>query len=88
MAIDFAPLVANYGYPAALVGAVFEGETVLVLAGLFAHRGVLHLPLLIALARLAARSATSFISRLAASADRPFSKNFRSSRRRQSACMS
>src|SRR4030095_17218562 len=52
MAIDFAPLVAEYGYPAALVGALFEGETILVLAGLFAHRGVLHLPLLIALGAL------------------------------------
>ena len=49
MAFDFAPLVATYGYPAALVGAVFEGETVLVLAGLFAHRGVLDLPLVITL---------------------------------------
>ena len=49
MNIDFASLAAQYGYPATLFGAVFEGETVLVLAGLFAHRGVLHLPLLIAL---------------------------------------
>jgi len=49
MNIDFASLAAQYGYPATLFGSVFEGETVLVLAGLFAHRGVLHLPLLIAL---------------------------------------
>jgi membrane protein DedA with SNARE-associated domain len=49
VAIDFAPWIAAYGYPAALLGAVFEGETVLVLAGLFAHRGILDLPLLIAL---------------------------------------
>jgi membrane protein DedA with SNARE-associated domain len=49
LAIEFAPLVSEYGYPAALIGALFEGETVLVLAGLFAHRGVLHLPLLIVL---------------------------------------
>ncbi len=49
MAIEIAPLIASYGYPAALVGAVFEGETVLVVAGLFAHRGILDLPLLIAL---------------------------------------
>jgi membrane protein DedA with SNARE-associated domain len=49
MAIEFAPLVAEYGYPAALVGALFEGETILVLAGLFAHRGVLDFPLLVAL---------------------------------------
>ena len=52
MAMEFAPLVAQYGYPAALVGALFEGETVLVLAGLFAHRGILDLPLLIALGAL------------------------------------
>jgi membrane protein DedA with SNARE-associated domain len=49
MTIDFASLAAQYGYPVTLLGALFEGETVLVLAGLFAHRGVLHLPLLIAL---------------------------------------
>jgi membrane protein DedA with SNARE-associated domain len=52
MAIDLSPLVATYGYPAALAGAVFEGETVLVLAGLFAHRGVLDLPLVILLGAL------------------------------------
>jgi membrane protein DedA with SNARE-associated domain len=52
MAIEFAPLVTEYGYPATLVGAVFEGETVLILAGLLAHRGMLHLPLLIALGAL------------------------------------
>jgi membrane protein DedA with SNARE-associated domain len=53
MAIELAPWVASYGYPAALVGALFEGETVLVLAGLFAHRGVLNLPLLVALGAIA-----------------------------------
>ncbi len=49
MTFEFAPLVATYGYPAALVGALFEGETVLVIAGLFAHRGILAFPLLVAL---------------------------------------
>jgi membrane protein DedA with SNARE-associated domain len=49
MALDFAPLVAQYGYPATLIGALFEGETVLVLAGLFAHRGLLDLAWIIAL---------------------------------------
>ncbi len=52
MAIEFAPLVAQYGYPATLVGALFEGETVLVLAGLFAHRGILEYPLLVVLGAL------------------------------------
>jgi membrane protein DedA with SNARE-associated domain len=49
MTIDLAPWIATYGYPATLVGALFEGETVLVLSGLFAHRGVLDLRWLIAL---------------------------------------
>jgi len=49
---DFTPWVAAYGYPATLTGALFEGETVLVLAGLFAHRGVLDLPWVIALGAL------------------------------------
>jgi membrane protein DedA with SNARE-associated domain len=52
MAVEFAAWVSAYGYPVVLVGAVFEGETVLVLAGLFAHRGLLDLPLLIALGAL------------------------------------
>ena len=52
MTIDFTPFVAAYGYPATLAGALFEGETVLVLAGLFAHRGVLDLPWVIALGAL------------------------------------
>ena len=49
MTFDFTPWVAAYGYPATLAGALFEGETVLALAGLFAHRGLLDLPWLIAL---------------------------------------
>jgi membrane protein DedA with SNARE-associated domain len=35
-------LLAHYGYWAILVGTFFEGETVLVLGGLAAHRGYLH----------------------------------------------
>ena len=52
MTIDLSPWVAAYGYPATLAGALFEGETVLVLAGLFAHRGVLDLLWVIALGAL------------------------------------
>jgi membrane protein DedA with SNARE-associated domain len=37
-------LVARWGYAAILVGTFFEGETVLVLGGALAHRGVLSLP--------------------------------------------
>jgi membrane protein DedA with SNARE-associated domain len=37
-------LVARWGYAAILVGTFFEGETVLVLGGALAHRGILSLP--------------------------------------------
>jgi membrane protein DedA with SNARE-associated domain len=50
--MDFARLVADHGYAVTFFGALFEGETVLTLAGLAAHRGYLHLSLLIVLATL------------------------------------
>ena len=37
-------LVSHYGYVAILVGTLLEGETILVLGGLAAHRGLLSLP--------------------------------------------
>jgi len=40
----FQYLVTHYGYAAILVGTFAEGETVLVLGGLAAHRGYLELP--------------------------------------------
>jgi membrane protein DedA with SNARE-associated domain len=49
MAIEFAPLVVKYGYAAVVGGSLLEGETVLVLAGLAAHRGYLDLSPLILL---------------------------------------
>lgn len=36
-------LISNYGYAAIAVGTFFEGETILVLGGLAAHRGYLEL---------------------------------------------
>ena len=48
--MDLAPLISGHGYLVTFVGALIEGETVLALAGFAAHRGYLHLPLLIALA--------------------------------------
>lgn len=36
-------LVTTYGYPAVFLGAVFEGETTMILSGLFAHQGLLSL---------------------------------------------
>jgi membrane protein DedA with SNARE-associated domain len=43
-------LVSRYGYLAILVGTFLEGETILVLGGLAAHRGLLWLPGVIACA--------------------------------------
>jgi membrane protein DedA with SNARE-associated domain len=37
-------LIAQYGYLAIFVGTLLEGETILVLGGLAAHRGLLSLP--------------------------------------------
>ena len=50
--MDFAKLVADHGYLVTFLGALLEGETVLTLAGLAAHQGYLHFPLLIPLAAL------------------------------------
>jgi membrane protein DedA with SNARE-associated domain len=50
--MDFAKLIADHGYLVTFLGALLEGETVLTLAGLAAHQGYLHFPLLIPLAAL------------------------------------
>ncbi|MCJ7766337.1 MAG: DedA family protein [Thiovulaceae bacterium] len=43
-------LIRNYGYIAVLAGTFFEGETILLIAGFFAHLGYLELPYVIAAA--------------------------------------
>jgi membrane protein DedA with SNARE-associated domain len=47
MTVDLAQLIPAHGYWVAFAGAVLEGETILALAGLAAHRGYLALPTLI-----------------------------------------
>lgn len=47
MTVDLAQLIPAHGYWVAFGGAVLEGETILALAGLAAHRGYLALPTLI-----------------------------------------
>jgi membrane protein DedA with SNARE-associated domain len=37
--VAFAELIDTYGYPLILLGAIVEGETVLIVAGYLAHRG-------------------------------------------------
>jgi membrane protein DedA with SNARE-associated domain len=47
MHIDFASMLQQYGTLAVFIGAVLEGESILVLAGFAAHQGYLQLPLVI-----------------------------------------
>lgn len=47
MAFEYAPLIEQYGYAVTFAGTLIEGETVLILSGLAAHRGYLALALVI-----------------------------------------
>jgi membrane protein DedA with SNARE-associated domain len=53
-AVNWPAFVHEHGYAIAFAGSVLEGETVLTLAGLTAHRGYLWLPLLIVVGALGA----------------------------------
>jgi len=47
MVFEYAPLIAKYGYVATFVGSLIEGETILILSGLAAHRGYLDFTLVV-----------------------------------------
>jgi membrane protein DedA with SNARE-associated domain len=53
MHLDLPALIDAYGYIAVAIGAFLEGETVLALGGLAAHRGYLDLPIVIIVAAIA-----------------------------------
>jgi len=50
--MELSHLISQHGYTVSFLGALIEGETILTLAGVAAHRGYLHLINLIALAAL------------------------------------
>lgn len=52
--VNLSALVEQYGYALVFVGALAEGESVLLAAGFAAHRGLLQMPLLLAVAALGA----------------------------------
>lgn len=52
MAFEYAPLIQKYGYVATFVGTLLEGESLLILSGLAAHRGYLSLPVVAAVGAL------------------------------------
>src|SRR5215203_5002016 len=45
--IEYGALIERYGYLATLAGTLVEGESLLILSGLAAHRGYLSLPLVV-----------------------------------------
>jgi membrane protein DedA with SNARE-associated domain len=47
MAAEYVAIIERYGYAATFAGTLLEGETLLILSGLVAHRGYLSLPLVI-----------------------------------------
>jgi membrane protein DedA with SNARE-associated domain len=49
MTIEYVPLIEKYGYLATFVGTLAEGESLLILSGLCAHRGYMSLPAIIAI---------------------------------------
>lgn len=52
--------VVTYGYPALLAGALLEGETVVIIAGIMAHSGYLQLPWVMGVAFCGAFCADQF----------------------------
>jgi len=48
--VDIEGLIRSYGYAAVFCGTLFEGETVVVIAGFLSHRGYLQSPLVAAAA--------------------------------------
>jgi membrane protein DedA with SNARE-associated domain len=51
--MSLSDLVSTYGYYAVFLGALFEGETILILAGFAAYRGMLDIGYVIAIAFVA-----------------------------------
>jgi membrane protein DedA with SNARE-associated domain len=47
MALEYAPLIERYGYFATFAGTLIEGESLLILSGLAAHRGYLSFPIVV-----------------------------------------
>lgn len=58
--MDVAALIAQYGYAVVFLGTLFEGETVLLLAGYAAHRGYLDFAVLTSVAGVGALTGDQF----------------------------
>jgi membrane protein DedA with SNARE-associated domain len=58
--MDIPSLIAQYGYATVFLGTVFEGESVLLLAGYAAHRGYLDFAMLTGVAAIGAMTGDQF----------------------------
>lgn len=58
--MSIAALVSQYGYLAVALGCILEGETVLLMAGFAAHRGLLDLPAVLVVAWLSSFAGDQF----------------------------
>lgn len=58
--MSLSEFVSEYGYLAVAVGCVLEGETVLLMAGFAAHRGLLDLPMVLAVALVSSFAGDQF----------------------------
>ena len=58
--MDIPSLIAQYGYATVFLGTVFEGESILMLAGYAAHRGYLDFAVLTGVAALGAMTGDQF----------------------------
>lgn len=52
MSLEYVPLIQKYGYLATFAGTLLEGESLLILSGLVAHRDYLSLPRVIVVGAL------------------------------------
>lgn len=57
---DLESFVQSYGYRALFLGTLLERETVLILAGLMAHMGLMKLPLVVLLIGITIRLLTAY----------------------------
>lgn len=60
MSIVLEQLIEIYGYPAIVLGTIIEGESILIIAGMFSSWGYLNLPLIMVMAFIGSFSGDQF----------------------------
>ena len=68
-------VITQFGYSGLVIGLLFEGETILVLAAFMAHRGYLDLPLVILTGLIVAFASDEFFFWMGRTKGNEFLKN-------------